>query len=273
MAAERVSDAGFEAFFRRHLFPAGGAATGQPGFLELLRANPSVWETRQGDVIESAEKIHARLEEASAGGRETDALLTPNTLRKAAALLKETYDPRHGGFGDAPKFPQPSQPQFLLRYAKRFNDAKPCAWSCTRATAWRRAASTTSSAAALPAIPWTPNGWCRISRRCSMTTPSWRSCIWTPPGQRRGPRYAAVARDILAYVLRDMTHPEGGFYSAEDADSEGHEGKFYCWTRAELAELADAGGIRSGGRVASASPSRATSWTTAIRTRCRAKTS
>ena len=50
-------------------------------------------------------------------------------------------------------------------------------------------------------------------------------------------RYAEVARDILDYVLRDMTHPEGGFYSAEDADSEGHEGKFYCWTADELAEL------------------------------------
>src|ERR1700690_2294173 len=49
-------------------------------------------------------------------------------------------------------------------------------------------------------------------------------------------RHADVARDILAYVLRDLTHPEGGFYSAEDADSEGHEGKFYCWTRRELAE-------------------------------------
>src|SRR3981081_3295814 len=50
-------------------------------------------------------------------------------------------------------------------------------------------------------------------------------------------RYAEVARDILDYVLRDMTHPEGGFYSAEDADSEGHEGKFYCWTREELLKL------------------------------------
>src|SRR5438132_4275566 len=50
-------------------------------------------------------------------------------------------------------------------------------------------------------------------------------------------RFAEVARDIIRYVLRDMTSPEGGFYSAEDADSEGKEGKFYCWTRSELARL------------------------------------
>ena len=50
-------------------------------------------------------------------------------------------------------------------------------------------------------------------------------------------RHADTVRDILDYVLRDMTHPDGGFYSAEDADSEGHEGKFYCWTRLELEKL------------------------------------
>jgi hypothetical protein len=57
---------------------------------------------------------------------------------------------------------------------------------------------------------------------------------WLVSGE---PRYADAARDIMDYVLRDMTHPQGGFFSAEDADSEGHEGKFYCWTRAELSQL------------------------------------
>src|ERR1017187_2658977 len=61
-------------------------------------------------------------------------------------------------------------------------------------------------------------------------------------------RYAEVARDILDYVLRDMTHPDGGFYSAEDADSEGQEGKFYCWTRAELAKLLTPGEFKLAAR-------------------------
>jgi uncharacterized protein YyaL (SSP411 family) len=61
-------------------------------------------------------------------------------------------------------------------------------------------------------------------------------------------RHAEVARDILDYVLRDMTHPDGGFYSAEDADSEGHEGKFYCWTRAELSKLLTPGELNVAAR-------------------------
>src|SRR5207248_9849272 len=57
------------------------------------------------------------------------------------------------------------------------------------------------------------------------------------PGPRPPAAFADTARDILDYVLRDMTHPDGGFFSAEDADSEGHEGKFYCWTKDEFSKL------------------------------------
>ena len=59
----------------------------------------------------------------------------------------------------------------------------------------------------------------------------------TPSLQHSSSPFASVARGVLDYVLRDMAHPEGGFYSAEDADSEGHEGKFYCWTRKELMDV------------------------------------
>ena len=153
-------------------------------------------------------------------------------------MFKEAYDPQNGGFGGAPKFPQPSHAAFLLRYAKRFSDdGSRRRWCCTPAIAWRPAAFTINSAAASRATPWMPNGSCRTSRKCSTTTRNWRSFISTPIWSAAKPRYAEVVRDILDYVLRDMTHPDGGFYSAEDADSEGQEGKFYCWTHDELSKL------------------------------------
>ena len=80
-----------------------------------------------------------------------------------------------------------------------------------------------------------------------MTTRNSRSFISTRIWSAAKRAIADTARDILDYVLRDMTHPDGGFYSAEDADSEGHEGKFYCWTQAELSQAAHAGGIQRGG--------------------------
>src|SRR6185369_1369891 len=75
-------------------------------------------------------------------------------------------------------------------------------------------------------------------RRSDGVTESWGNKKNSPPTlQDSNTPFSSVARDILDYVLRDMTHPEGGFFSAEDADSEGHEGKFYCWTKDELAKF------------------------------------
>src|SRR5207245_8131401 len=91
-------------------------------FLQVLQQVSQVWQNRHGEVANSANEIHARLEAASASVTTSNLLLTSDTLRRAGSLFKESYDPRHGGFGQAPKFPQPSQPQFLLRYAKRFKD-------------------------------------------------------------------------------------------------------------------------------------------------------
>ncbi|HOB33888.1 MAG TPA: DUF255 domain-containing protein, partial [Verrucomicrobiota bacterium] len=96
---------------------------GRPGFLHILQHIHRLWETRRDELTASAWQMHRQLEQVS-GSSETPSgiLLSTEAIRNAGSLFKEFYDPRHGGFGGAPKFPQPSQPQFLLRYAQRFND-------------------------------------------------------------------------------------------------------------------------------------------------------
>jgi hypothetical protein len=209
---------------------------GQTCFMDVLEQVHRSWQTRRTGLTQYAAHIQARLQEATAhppsGLRPTEA-----TLRQAGQLLKQTYDPRHGGFGQAPKFPHPSQPRFLLRYAKRFQD--PEALSMVLHTCDRMAAGGIHDQLG--------GGFARYSVDAQWLVPHFEKMLYDNAQLAElyleaalaggHERYAGIARDILDYVLRDMTHPQGGFYSAEDADSEGHEGKFYCWTRKELAEL------------------------------------
>jgi uncharacterized protein len=211
---------------------------GRPGFLQLLRQIRQLWQTRRAELANSAADIHSRLEQASVSNNLTPGLLlTPAVVRDAGALFKKNYDAEHGGFGGAPKFPQPSQPQFLLRYASRFHDEE----------AIRMVLHTCDRMAAGGIHDQLGGGFVRYSVDAEWLVPHFEKMLYDNAQLARlyldaylvsgEARYAEVARDILDYVLRDMTHPEGGFYSAEDADSEGQEGKFYCWTRAELAKL------------------------------------
>jgi uncharacterized protein YyaL (SSP411 family) len=224
-------------FFGGTYFPPE-ARQGRPSFLQMLQQIQQVWATRQSDIAESASQIHARLESATAGApAEAETRFSPNTIRKAASLLKKTYDPRHGGFGDAPKFPQPSQPQLLLCYAARFNDEE----------ARHMVLHTCDAMAAGGIHDQLGGGFARYSVDAEWLVPHFEKMLYDNAQLMQlyldaylvsgESRYAGVARDILGYVLHDMTHPEGGFFSAEDADSEGHEGKFYCWTIAELTPL------------------------------------
>src|ERR1051325_6903057 len=89
--------------------------------MQLLQQIHSLWETRRNDLLGSASEVHQNLERASMSN-DVSSALSVETLRDAGMLYKRAYDPQHGGFGGAPKFPQPSQPQFLLRYALRFRD-------------------------------------------------------------------------------------------------------------------------------------------------------
>ena len=214
------------------------AKHGRPSFLQLLEHIHQLWETRREDLNVSATEIHSRMEQmAEAEPGDASLALVPEVVRQAGLRFKESYDPRNGGFGSAPKFPQPSQPQFLLRYAKRFHDDE----------ATRMVLHTCDKMAAGGIHDQLGGGFSRYSVDAEWLVPHFEKMLYDNAQLTQlyldaylvsgDARHADVARDILDYVLRDMTHPDGGFYSAEDADSEGIEGKFYCWTREELSKL------------------------------------
>ncbi|MDB6065306.1 MAG: hypothetical protein JWR26_1514 [Pedosphaera sp.] len=223
-------------FFGGTYFPPE-SKYGRPSFMDLLNQINTLWETRHGDVAESASQLHQKLEEITSKEDARGLLLTKAVLTNAAAVFKESFDARNGGFGDAPKFPQPSQPSFLLGYGVRFNDAE----------AVRMVLATCDHMAAGGIHDQLGGGFARYSVDAEWLVPHFEKMLYDNAqlvnlyldaylvsGDKR---QADTARDIIKYILRDMTHAEGGFYSAEDADSEGKEGKFYCWTRAELAKL------------------------------------
>jgi hypothetical protein len=214
---------------------------GRPGFLQLLQQIHELWKGRRHDLNASAADIHQRMEQAATSSHQVEqGGLSAETIEQAGLLFKQSYDARNGGFGGAPKFPQPSQPQFLLRYAKRFGDAE----------AIQMVLHTCDRMAAGGIQDQLGGGFARYSVDAEWLVPHFEKMLYDNAqlaqlyldahmvsGDRR---YSQVVRDILDYVLLDMTHAEGGFYSAEDADSEGHEGKFYCWTRSELSNLLSA---------------------------------
>jgi uncharacterized protein len=223
-------------FFGGTYFPPD-ARYGRPGFLQLLQQISQLWQERREDITASAAEIHTRLETGLTGTTSGGALLDAETIRRAGAMFKEGYDPRHGGFGGAPKFPQPSIPLLVLRYAKRFNDEE----------ATKMVLHTCDMMAAGGIHDQLGGGFARYAVDAEWLVPHFEKMLYDNAQLAQlyldaflvsdDERHAEVVRDVLDYVLRDMTHPDGGFYSAEDADSEGQEGKFYCWTKDELSKL------------------------------------
>jgi uncharacterized protein len=209
---------------------------GMASFIEVLRRIAQLWENRRDKILETATGFHQQLAEIAAQ-EPGDLPLSPALLENAAAIFKREYDPEFGGFGGAPKFPRPSQPLFLLAQSVRANDdagIKMVLHTCERM-------------AAGGIYDHLGGGFARYSVDAQWLVPHFEKMLydnaqllnlyldaWLVSGD---PCLAETARGIIQYVLRDMTHPGGGFYSAEDADSEGKEGKFYCWTIADLSKL------------------------------------
>ncbi|MBI2925989.1 MAG: thioredoxin domain-containing protein [Verrucomicrobia bacterium] len=223
-------------FYGGTYFPPDGRY-GRPSFLQVLQKITELWQQRREDLAQSAQQLHAHLVAAAAQESTNLLVLTPAVLHQAARAFKDEFDPRYGGFGNAPKFPRPSQPSFLLRHAARTNDAD----------AQRMVLFTCERMAAGGMCDQLGGGFARYSVDAQWLVPHYEKMLYDNAQlihlyldahlMSGEARFANVARDIIRYVLRDMTHPDGGFYSAEDADSEGKEGKFYCWTRDEIEKL------------------------------------
>jgi hypothetical protein len=209
---------------------------GQPSFIQVLRQIANLWKERRDRVLDTAADFHQQLE--AYASREPGSLaLSPALLNNAALLFKREYDPVWGGFGSAPKFPRPSEPAFLLRHCARTGDAEGI----------RMVLHTCERMAAGGLNDQLGGGFSRYSVDARWLVPHFEKMLYDNAQLLNlyldaylvsgDERHAETARGILRYVLRDMTDEAGGFCSAEDADSEGKEGKFYCWAAEELSQL------------------------------------
>ena len=206
---------------------------GRAGLLDLIPKVADLWLNKRDELLESAEKITDHLQTAnqiSAG------ILDLEVVHRAYDQLAERYDPLQGGFGTAPKFPSPHNLLFLTRY-----------WHATGKTAALEMVENTLAKMRLGGIfDQIGFGFHRYSTDAAWRLPHFEKMLYDQAMlvmaymeaylATKNQSFAVVVREVLTYILRDMTAPEGGFYSAEDADSEGEEGLFYLWTRDEFRE-------------------------------------
>lgn len=205
------------------------------GLLDLIPKIKDLWGNNRDEILNSANEITVRLQPNSGDipGKEPGEY----TLHTAYKQLSQRFDAQYGGFGSAPKFPTPQNLLFLLRYWKRTGNDN----------ALKMVEDTLNVMRQGGIYDHIGFGFHRYSTDREWLTPHFEKMLYdqamlayayTETYQATGKKeYENTAREIFAYVLRDMTSPSGGFYSAEDADSEGEEGKFYLWKEDEIAQV------------------------------------
>ena len=211
---------------------------GMPSFRQLLLGIAKIYRERRDEVERIADQlthwISADHLKPAADGSEA---ISAAVLQQAQQQVSAEYDPVHGGFGQAPKFPQPMTLDFLLRRSL----------SKQESSLLEQVSHTLDCMARGGIYDQLGGGFARYSVDEKWLVPHFEkmlydnaqlSRLYLHAWQRTGDGYfLQIAHEIFDYVLREMTAPDGGFYSATDADSEGVEGKFFVWERAEIAAL------------------------------------
>lgn len=204
---------------------------GQTGMMEIIPRIKDVWGTQRDKLLNSARQITQALQAPPATAAQ---LLNKETLKRAYAQLEKRFDSVNGGFGSAPKFPTPHNFLFLFRYWKRTGEPKALNMAEKTLSAMRRGGIYDHAGFGFHRYSTDPQ-WLLPHFEKMLYDQALISMAYTEAYQATGKKeYGQTTREILTYVLRDMTSREGGFYSAEDADSEGEEGKFYLWTPEEI---------------------------------------
>ncbi|NLI48662.1 MAG: thioredoxin domain-containing protein [Acidobacteria bacterium] len=224
-----------EPFFVGTYFPKY-SRPGLPGLLELIPRFRSLWQEQRDELLRNAAEIAAAIREEmgpAAGG----SALSPSVYNQAFTQLRASYDRSAGGFGPAPKFPTPHKVMFLLRYWKRTGEVMALEMARQTLRHMRRGG----------VYDQIGFGFHRYSTDAAWRLPHFEkmlydqalmAAVYIEAYQATGdPEFRTTAEEIFEYVIRDMRDPGGAFYSAEDADSEGVEGKFYLWSTDEVRQI------------------------------------
>jgi uncharacterized protein len=214
---------------------------GMPSFRRVCEAVADAWRERRAEVTAQSEQLTAALaDEVLQADATGDGELGADILDRAYAGVRSQFEPRYGGFGRAPKFPQAMTIDLLCR-----------AYLRNRSDETRTMITTTLDAMAAGGIhDQLGGGFARYSTDDAWLVPHFEKMLYDNALLTRAylhgylvtgdARYRRVVEDIVGYVLRDLRDPRHGWYSAEDADSEGVEGKFYCWSIEEIREVCGA---------------------------------
>lgn len=219
-------------FFAGTYFPKT-ARGGMIGMRELLLVIHEKWEHDRAVLLKQSDEIVAHLNNTAGASENADAELP----HSAVALYTRIYDRKYGGFGRAPKFPTPHNLLFLLSYHQRYGDA-----ACLQ-----MAEHTLLQMHRGGLFDHIGFGFCRYSTDKQFLVPHFEKMLYDNAllilayckayVATKKPLYLEIAEKTAEYILREMTSPEGGFYSAQDADSEGEEGKYYFFTPDEIVNV------------------------------------